>query len=68
MKIKVEELPLENDKPIVIRFRNDSADDLTYVASNGSISIYIDEDNADKIAFQLSSILQDRERRKSLTK
>ena len=62
MKLSVEEVPLSDindleDENIVIRF---SGEDISFQASNHSLSIYINEDMADKISFNLSTILQDR--------
>ena len=56
----------KGDKDIQIRF---SGEDIKFVATEYSIAIYINEDEADKISFQLSSLLQDREiRKKNLDK
>lgn len=65
MKLRVDEIENEPDKNICIRL---SGEDISFTATNYSVSVYIDEDCADKIAFQLQSILQDREQRKELTK
>ena len=48
----------KHDKDIQLRF---SGEDIKFVATEYSISIYINDDEADKISFQLSSLLQDRE-------
>ena len=67
MKLSVEEVPLSDindleDENIVIRFRGE---DISFQASNYSLSIYINEDMADKISFNLSTILQDRYHRRN---
>ena len=63
MKLDVYEVEHEKDKPIAIRFKGE---DLSYMIVNGTITIYLDADNSDKLAFQISSLLQDMER-KTLT-
>lgn len=65
MKIQIDEVEGEKDKNIAIRL---SGEDIKFLASEYSCSIYVDEDMADSICFHLGSILQDRERRKLLTK
>ncbi len=60
----VEEVEGEPNKNIAIRL---AGEDISFQASGWSVSIYISEDIADKIAFQIQSILQDRERRKEKT-
>jgi hypothetical protein len=64
-RITVDEIPEWKDDRIKIDI---SGLDLQFQASKYRITIFIDEDEADKIAFQLQSILQDIERRKDLTK
>ena len=43
-------------------------DGLNYIATPEEVIIFLDDKQADGIAFQLQSILQDRERKKNLTK
>lgn len=57
----VDEIVTNDDKNIAIRL---SGEDLAFQASTYSLSLYIDENLADKISFQLQTILQDRERTK----
>ncbi len=68
MKLNVDSLDIgvgqSNDKNIQIRF---SGEDIKFIATEYSLSIFIDEDLADKLSFQISSLLQDIER-KTLTK
>lgn len=59
MKVEVEEVEKENT--IALRI---SGFDIKFLANPYSISVYFNEDIADKIAFQIGSVLQDRERRK----
>ncbi len=59
---EVNEVEGEPDKNIVIRGRGNS---ICFNAMNGSFSLYIDETTADSIAFHISTIIQDRERRKN---
>mgnify|MGYP001564363646 CR=1 FL=1 len=47
-----------NDKNIQIRI---SGEDIKFIATEYSVSIFLNEDEADKIAFHLSTILQDRD-------
>ena len=61
----VEEVPNETDKNIVIRLKGDG---ISYMAQNGSVSIYLDEKTADSVGFHLLTIIEDRQRRKDLTK
>jgi len=56
----VDEVPNESYKNIVIRLKGS---DISFVATGESISIYLDEDIADKIAFQINAIIEDRSRR-----
>ena len=44
MNIKVDYIIEDNKKPLMIRLRGD---DLSYLASNGSLSITLSEDEAD---------------------
>ncbi len=68
MKLNVDSLDIgvgqSNDKNIQIRF---SGEDIKFIGTEYSLSIFIDEDLADKLSFQISSLLQDIER-KTLTK
>lgn len=61
MNIKVEEVEKEKENNIVLRI---SGFDIQFFANPYGVSIYFNEDIADKIAFQISSLLQDIERRK----
>ena len=67
MKFSVEEVYLSNndveENNIVIRL---SGNDISFQATAYGISIYINEDLADKISFHLQSILQDRHNRRNL--
>ncbi len=56
--VKIDEVPEWKKDNICIRV---SGLDLKFQASNYSLSLFIDEDEADKIAFQLNAILQDRD-------
>lgn len=56
----VEEVEGEADKNIVIRLRGD---DITFNATGYSLYVYLNEDIADKIAFQINAIIEDRSRR-----
>ena len=66
MKLSVDDLEegvgIERDKTIQIRL---SGEDIKFVATEYSMSFFIDEDCADRIAFQLQTILQDRYYRKN---
>ena len=62
MKLDVYEVEHEKDKPIAIRFKGE---DLSYLIVNGTITIYLDADFSDKLAFQIGSILQEIERKKT---
>ena len=53
---------LNNDKKIQIRL---SGDDIKFIATEYSLSIFIDEDLADKLAFQIQSLLQEIEIKKA---
>ena len=62
MKLSVDEVSLSNindieEKNIAIRLRGE---DISFQASGYAVTIYINEDMADKISFNLSTILQDR--------
>ena len=59
-RIIVDEVPEWKEDNICIRI---VGTDVKFQSSNYGISIFIDEEEADKIAFQLNSILQDRERK-----
>ncbi|MCK9370575.1 hypothetical protein M0R04_11755 [Candidatus Dojkabacteria bacterium] len=63
MKSSVDEVPYEKDKNIAIRF---AGEDISFQASSWSVSVYINEEVADSLIFHLSTILQDRERRKEI--
>lgn len=64
--IKIDEVPEWKEDNICIRV---SGSDVKFQASNYSICLFIDEKEADQIAFQLGSILQDRDRvKKTLDK
>ena len=52
----------KKDKTIQIRL---SGDDIKFVATEYSISLFVDEDLADKISFHLQNILQDRDYRRN---
>jgi hypothetical protein len=53
MRIFVESL---NDKEIFIRIY-----DANFIASNGGVSLFLDDDLADKLSFQIGSCLQDKD-------
>lgn len=59
MTYSVEEVKDEPDKRIAIRLKGD---DISFIASSYSLSIYIDEKTADSIAFHIQAILEDRKR------
>lgn len=59
IKFEVEEVPGENIN--VIRFKGN---DLRYIVLNGVISVYLDDETCDSIAFQIQSLLQDKDLRK----
>ncbi len=64
--IEISEIPEWDKENICIKV---SGLDLKFQASNYSLSLFIDEDEADKIAFQLNAILQDRDiKKKTLDK
>ena len=70
MKIIVDEVfkstdELEKKKNILVRL---SGNDIKFIATEYSLSFYLDNNLADKLAFQLTAILEDRYRRKELTK
>jgi len=54
---QVDEVPMESDKNIAIRI---SGEDLSFVATQYSVDVYINEKVADSIAFHIQSIIQDR--------
>lgn len=56
----VDEVPNESDKNIVIRLRGEN---ISYMAQNGTLSIYLNEKTADSIAFHIQAIIEDRSRR-----
>ena len=58
MKLKVDEVEGEKDKNIAIRV---SGEDIKFIASEYSCSVYIDEKNAESLAFHIQSIIQDRD-------
>lgn len=62
MKYRVDEVENTSDKNIIIRI---SGEDISFTATNYGVSIYLDEKTADSIAFNIQTILQDRERKKS---
>lgn len=59
MKYSVDEVKNEPDKNIVIKLKGE---DISFIATSYSVSIYIDEKTADSIAFHLQAILEDRKR------
>ena len=61
MTYQVEEVENEKDKNIVIRLRGE---DISYLAQNGNISIYLDEETANHIAWHIQTICEDRQRTK----
>jgi len=61
----VEEVISEQDKNIVIRLKGEG---ISFIAQNGMVSIYLDEKTADSVGFHLLTIIEDRSRRKELTK
>ena len=70
MKLSVDEVSLSNindieEKNIAIRLRGE---DISFQASGYAVTIYINEDMADKISFNLSTILQDRYYRRNSNK
>lgn len=63
MKLLVDEVEgvgITGDKNICVRL---SGEDIKFVATEYSISLFVDEDIADKIAFQINAIIEDRSRR-----
>lgn len=58
---RVEEVLNEPDKNIVIRLKGEG---ISYIAQNGTLSIYLDEKTADSIGFHLLTIIEDRQRTK----
>ena len=62
MKYSVDEVIGDKDKNIAIRL---SGEDIVFQASNYSLSVYLDKETADKIAFQIQSLLQDMDYRKN---
>ena len=67
MKLSVDEVPLSDindlaENNIAIRL---SGEDIVFQASGYAVTIYINEDLADKISFQLSTMLQDRSYRRN---
>ena len=60
MKLDVYEIKEDPKKPIAIQLRGE---DFTFVASSSSVFFTLDADMADKLAFQIGSLLQDRERK-----
>ena len=66
MKITVDEVEGKgvgenNDKNIQIRI---SGEDIKFIATEYSLSIFIDEKEGDKLAFEINCILQEIERKK----
>ena len=61
MKLSVDEVDTPNKNNIAIRFAGNG---VNFQASDYGISVYIDEQTADSVAFHLQSILQDRERKR----
>jgi hypothetical protein len=59
----VEEVPNEQDKNIVIRLKGEG---ISYMAQNGTLSVYLDEKTADSVGFHLLTIIEDRQRRKEV--
>ena len=53
---------LKRNQNIQIRL---SGDDIKFIATEYSLSIFIDEDLADKLAFQIQSLLQEIEIKKA---
>jgi len=62
MKILVDEV--RGEDKILVRL---SGEDIKFIVSEYSLSFYLDDDLADKLAFQLGAVLQDRQQRKDLT-
>lgn len=60
MKYSVDEVKEEKDKNIVIRLKGE---DISFIASPNSVSIYLDEKVADSISWHIQTILEDRKRR-----
>lgn len=54
IKFSVDQVPYEDT--IAIRLRGE---DIKYQASNYAVTIYLDKDMAEKIAFQVNALLQD---------
>ena len=67
MKPIIDEIPLEKKNNILVRLQLEE-NDPTFIATRYGISFIIDEDLADKLAFHLMAILEDRQRKKDLTK
>mgnify|MGYP001473361769 CR=1 FL=1 len=63
MTYQVEEVEHERDKNIVIRLKGEDA---SFQASAYGVSIYLTEDIADKIAFHIRAIIEDRFRAKEI--
>ena len=63
MKLIIDKIPLENKNNILVRLQLEE-DDPTFIATRNGISFTIDERTADSLQFHLSTIIQDRERRK----
>jgi len=68
MKLDVDSLDIgvgqNNDKNIQIRL---SGEDIKFIATEYSVSIFIDEDLADRLAFHIGAVLQDIKLKKLLT-
>ena len=68
-KITVDEVEgggigINRDKDIQIRL---SGENIKFLATEYSISIFVSEDEGDKLAFHINSLLQERNRKKDLT-
>lgn len=59
MKINVDQVPHEKNV-IAVRL---SGDDVQFHAGNRNITLYLNDEEADKVAFQIGSVLQDKERK-----
>ena len=64
-EIQIDEIKEWKEDNICIRIRGE---DLKFQTSEWAVALFIDEDEAEKIVFHLETILQERNRKKELTK
>ena len=63
MKIIVDEIPLEKTNNILVRLHLEE-NDSTFIITRNDISFTINESDADKLAFHIQAIIEDRQRAK----